>query len=171
MVILQYLSQLNSWKWPFSIKTKWNAVIDIKQPKVTASYENNTGSRKYLSPDHIVMNIRRQMHPGYIEYIRSIYGIYHSVMYINGTKCLSFALTTFSIAFQWINNFVFQFEFHWSLFLRFQLTISEHLFYLNQYWPSLLTHICGTRGRWVKTTELIKMKWNFLSVWHFVLIF
>ena len=52
----------------------------------------------------------------------------------------------------------FRFEFHWSLFVRVQLTISKHWFgqwlgaeqatshYQNQCWPSSLTHICGTRG-------------------------
>ena len=50
-----------------------------------------------------------------------------------------------------------------KLFLRCQLTISQHWFrewlgaeqatnhYLNQCWLSLLMHICGTKGRWVKT--------------------
>ena len=48
-----------------------------------------------------------------------------------------------------------------------QLTISPHWFsqwlgaeqvsshYLNQYWPCSLTHICGTRGRWVKVYYII----------------
>ena len=70
--------------------------------------------------------------------------------------------TTFSKAFSWMTSFVFRFKFHWSSFLRVKLTISQHWFrwwlgakqstshYLNQCWPSSLTHICGTRGRWVK---------------------
>ena len=71
--------------------------------------------------------------------------------------------TTFWNAFSWMKNFVFWFEFHWSLFVRVQLTIFQHWFrwwlgadqatshYPNQCWPSSLTHICGTRGRWVNT--------------------
>ena len=54
-------------------------------------------------------------------------------------------------------KYEFQLKFHWSLFLRVQLTISEPWFrqwlgaeqatshYLNQWWPSLLTHICVAR--------------------------
>ena len=54
-----------------------------------------------------------------------------------------------------------RFEFHWNVFPLVQLTISQHWFrqwlgteqttshYLNQCWHSSLTHICGTRGRWI----------------------
>ena len=54
--------------------------------------------------------------------------------------------TTFSNAFSWMKMFKFQLKFHWSLFLRFQLTIFQHWFrywlgavqatshYLNQWW-------------------------------------
>ena len=54
-------------------------------------------------------------------------------------------------------------EYHWNLFTGgVQLTICQHWFmkwlgaeqatsnYLNQSWPSSLTHTCGTRGRWIK---------------------
>ena len=53
----------------------------------------------------------------------------------------------------------FWFEFRWSLFLKVQLTISQHWFrywlgieqatshYLNQCLPSSLTYICGNNGR------------------------
>ena len=53
-------------------------------------------------------------------------------------------------------------KFDWNLFLRVQLTISQHWFrkwlcaeqatshYLKQCWPWLPTHICGTRRRWIK---------------------
>ena len=41
------------------------------------------------------------------------------------TKCLTFSQTTFSNAFSWLKNFVCQFEFHWSLFLKVRLTISQ----------------------------------------------
>ena len=54
--------------------------------------------------------------------------------------------TTSSNAFSWIKMYEFRLRFHWSLFLRFQLTISQHWFwnwlgtyqvtshYLNQWW-------------------------------------
>ena len=62
------------------------------------------------------------------------------------------------------NILYFFFKFRWSWFLRVQLTKSQHWFrkwlgadqatshYLNQWWPTSLTHICGTRGRLVKWT-------------------
>ena len=66
--------------------------------------------------------------------------------------------TIYLEAFYRMKSFVFWFEFHWSLFLSGQLTITQHWFkkwlgavqatshYMNQCWLSLLTHICGTRG-------------------------
>ena len=82
-------------------------------------------------------------------------------------KMAAISQTAFSNAFSWMKNFVFWFKFHWGLFLRVQLTISQHWFklwlgteqvpshYLGQYWPSSLTHICGTRGRWVIMVTLL----------------
>ena len=43
--------------------------------------------------------------------------------------------------------FIFWLQFHWSLFIRVQLTISQHY---PKCCPNWMTHICGTRGRWVK---------------------
>ena len=37
-------------------------------------------------------------------------------------------------------------------------------YYLNQWWPSLLTHICGTRGRWVHLSHLYMASLCVLSV-------
>ena len=61
-------------------------------------------------------------------------------------------------------KFVFWFKFHGSLFLRVQLTITKHWLKYNGLvpnrrqaitwnitWPYSLTHIYGTRGRWVNT--------------------
>ena len=42
--------------------------------------------------------------------------------------------TIFSVVFSWMKSFVFWLKFHWSLFLRAQLTITAHM--------------CGTKGRW-----------------------
>ena len=60
----------------------------------------------------------------------------------------------------------FWLKFHWSLFLRVQLTIFQHGFrkwlgtdqvtshYLNQCWYVVLKHICVTWPRWVKQTAM-----------------
>ena len=80
-------------------------------------------------------------------------------------KMAAISLTIFLNAFSWMKSLVFLFEFHRSLFLKIQLTISQHWFrkwlgaeqatslYLNQCWPD--SHICGTRGRWINVTICI----------------
>ena len=59
----------------------------------------------------------------------------------------------FASAFSWMKIFVFELKFHWSLFLRVQLTISQHWFmewlgselvsirFLNQWWPNLMNQM------------------------------
>ena len=80
--------------------------------------------------------------------------------------------TILSNAFSWMKIFEFRLKFHWSLFLRVQLTIFQHLFrywfgavqatshYLNQWWSSQLTHICVTRLQWVNNQSLISWTEN-----------
>ena len=66
--------------------------------------------------------------------------------------------TTFSKAFSWMNMIELRLKSHWNLFPGVQLTIIQVMawrrigtsHYLVQCWPSSLTSICGTRGRWVK---------------------
>ena len=77
------------------------------------------------------------------------------------TRWPLFWQTTFSNAFSWMRKHEFRLKFHWSLFLRVQLTKFQQWFrlwlgadratshYLKQCWPSSPTHICVTRGRWV----------------------
>ena len=60
-----------------------------------------------------------------------------------------------------MKSFVSWFEFHWSLSLRVQLTISQDWFrlwlgveqatshYLDQFWPKSLTYLCNARKRGV----------------------
>ena len=43
-------------------------------------------------------------------------------------KIAAISQTIFSDAFSWMKNFVFWLKFHWYLFLRIQLTISQHWF-------------------------------------------
>ena len=61
-------------------------------------------------------------------------------------KINTISQTTFSNAFYWIKIYEFRLRFHWSLLLRFKLTIFQHWFkywlgadqatshYLNQWW-------------------------------------
>ena len=89
---------------------------------------------------------------------------------------------TFS-AFSWMKMYEFRLRFHWSLFLSFKLTISQHWFrlwlgavqatshYLNQWCYDLLTHKCVTRHQWVKTKSntigsLHLMQAMKLQIWH-----
>ena len=82
-------------------------------------------------------------------------------------KMAAILQTIFSDAFLWMKSFVFWLKVHRSLFLRVQLTISQHWFsyslgaesatshYLNQWWPDSLTHVCGTRGRWKRVWDVM----------------
>ena len=81
--------------------------------------------------------------------------------------------TTCSNAFSWMKIFEFRLKFHWSLFLKVQFTIFQHWFrqwlgaeqatshYLNQWWPSSMTHICVTRPQWVKSKCFYHFHCNF----------
>ena len=78
-------------------------------------------------------------------------------------RCLN-KMTDILLSNYLIDKFIFWFEFHWRLFLKSQLTISQHWFwlrtcfvarsaptrYLNQCWPSSLTPIYVIRLWWVK---------------------
>ena len=69
--------------------------------------------------------------------------------------------TTFSNAFYWMKMYWFRLRFHWNLFPRVQLTISQHLVQIMAWRRPgdkplsesmmiiSLTHICVTRHQWV----------------------
>ena len=82
------------------------------------------------------------------------------------TKLTDIFQTTFSNAFSWMEIVVFRWKFYWNLFHGVQLTILQHWFwkwlpgagqatrhYLNQWWLSLMTHICVTRPQWINTIK------------------
>ena len=87
----------------------------------------------------------------------------HGVTHGGRDKIDAILQTTFSNAISWMKMFEFRLKFHWSLFLKVQLTIFQHWFrlwldaeqatshYLNQWWPSSTTHICVTRPQWVNS--------------------
>ena len=58
-------------------------------------------------------------------------------------KMAAISQMIFSDAFSWIWNVVFWLKFHWSLFLRAQLTVTRHC------WSDSMTQLWGTRKRWV----------------------
>ena len=114
--------------------------------------------------------------PGTSRACRDCYWHYYTdnlqITHLLLAKMAAISQTTFSKTISWMKSFIFRFEFHWSLFLRVQLTIFRHWFrwwlgadqatshYLNQCWPSSLTHIhvCCTRGRWVKPNDYHSFK-------------
>ena len=56
-------------------------------------------------------------------------GLYHWFLTHWGRDKMDFiSQTTFSSAFSWMKIFEFRLKFHWSLFLRVQLTILQHRF-------------------------------------------
>ena len=73
-------------------------------------------------------------------------------------KMAALSQTTLSTVFSWMKMLEFRLRFHWSLFIRVQLTIFQHWFrlwlgavqvtshYLNQWWSSQPTHIYSSLG-------------------------
>ena len=83
-------------------------------------------------------------------------------------KMAAFSQTIFSDAFSWMKSFVFWLKFHWSLFLRVQLTnpsigLDNGLAPKRRQaiiWTNAVLihwHICATRGGWVKSKQFA---WN-----------
>ena len=91
----------------------------------------------------------------------------YRLTHLSVDKMAAISQTTFSNAFSWM-----KIKFYRSLFIRAQLTIFQHWFrwwlganqvinhYLNQCWPSSLSHICSTRGRWVKFMSTCNICWK-----------
>ena len=52
----------------------------------------------------------------------------NSLPLLSMAKMATFSQTIFSDAFSWMNNFVLRLKFRWRLFLRVQLTITQHWF-------------------------------------------
>ena len=92
----------------------------------------------------------------------------HQLAHLSLEKMGAISQTIFSGAFSWVRDVVFSLKFHCCLFIRVQLTITQHLFrlwlgavsvtshYLNQCWSDSLTHRCGTKGRGVKAGDLLR---------------
>ena len=101
--------------------------------------------------------------------------VFHKEWFIHPPldEMAAFSPTIFPDAFYWMKGFVFSFESHWCLLLGVQLTIRQHSFrkwlgaeqatshYLNQWWLSLLKHICGSTGRWINSLWTSDASW-----WH-----
>ena len=85
--------------------------------------------------------------------------------------------TTSSSAFSWMKMFEFRLKFQWSLFLRSQLTIFQHLVQIIAWrrpgdkplsepmMVNLLTHIWVTRSQWVNTWR-IEWGWHHCIRYH-----
>ena len=86
--------------------------------------------------------------------------------------------TTFSNAFAWMKMFEYQSKFHWSLFLRVHLTISQHWFrwwlgadqatshYLDQWWLN-----CRRIYASFDLNELTYMQNIFIDWYDFIFVF
>ena len=73
----------------------------------------------------VIYNIFRFTHYGWWHYISlCLYKLTHW----GRDKMDAILQTTFSSAFSWMKMFEFRLKFHWSLFLRLQLTIFHHWF-------------------------------------------
>ena len=100
--------------------------------------------------------------------------------YCGRDKMADILKTTLSNAFHWPKMFQLWLNFHWTMFLKFQLTINQHWIrqwlgaeqatshYLKQRWPSLLTYICVTLPEWVEQSCSIVFLENSEIYLHFV---
>ena len=102
----------------------------------------------------------------------------NTLTHLHLDKIAAISQTMFWDAFSWMKSFVFRLKFHWSLFLRGQLTKTQHgldngfgvnrrqaIIRSYQCQSDSLTHICALRGRWVKVETKLKFHWNlFLRV-------
>ena len=98
---------------------------------------------------------------------------HHALTIWGRDKMAAILRTTFSNAFSWMKMYELHLRFRWSLFLSIQLTIFQHWFrwwlgtcqatchYLNQWWFSLLMHICVTGPQWVNHSAYIKFVISF----------
>ena len=104
-----------------------------------------------------------------------------TLTYWGRDKMDAISQTTFSSAFSWMKMFEFRLKFHWSLFLRVQLTIIQHWFrwwlgadqvtshYLNHWWL-VFWRIYASPGlneliqAWISIHTLNKMSWNRVSI-------
>ena len=83
---------------------------------ICKEYEmNHTGSLSYY---HISGNVQKMI-SGVVDYF---------LFQLINTLSPLFFHTTFSNAFSWMKMYQFRLRFHWNLFLRVQLTISQHWF-------------------------------------------
>ena len=96
-------------------------------------------------------------------------------------KMNAISQTTYSNAFIWMKKHEYRVKFHRRLFLRVQLIILRHWFrwwlganqaishYLNQWWPSSLTHKCGTRGDELILSFKLTTSWSHdVVIWQSV---
>ena len=83
-------------------------------------------------------------------------------------KMTAISQMIYSDASSWMKSLVFWLKFHWSLFLRVYLTITQHWLGIGDkslsepmLQPDSLTHICSTKGRWVNALRPQQNGWNF----------
>ena len=87
-------------------------------------------------------------------------------------KMVAILQTTFLNAFSWMKMYEFRLKFHWSLFIRVQLTALVQIMAWrlpgDKPWSEpmmvrLSTHICVTRPQWVTTR---RYRWQKILVWN-----
>ena len=123
-------------------------VRGIHQSPVNSPYKGPV-KRKMFPFDDVIMNL------GILSVAMWTLSVDTILTHLPLDKMAAILQTTFWNAFSWMKKFIFGFKFHWSLFLRVQLIVSELWYrqwlgaeqvtsnYLSQCWPSLWTHICG----------------------------
>ena len=90
--------------------------------------------------------------------------IHEELTHFRLDKMASISQMTFSRAFSWMESCVFLF--HWSFFSwgsNWQrVNIGSGIMAWRQMLPNSMTHICGTRGKWVNSYQYINSKQQWL---------
>ena len=120
---------MRAWRINALIMSNWYALIC--QPKQRGSYREDWYQNTCICSIDVLaiwilnnkaMNVNTNMTK--VE-SRTRTGLSHDLLtHLPLNKMAAISQTMFSDAFSWMNSFIFWLKFHWSLFLRFQLTIS-----------------------------------------------
>ena len=118
---MAYNKMFNLVKWGVELKMNWlNWSIPISSG---FQFQFNSNSKSFNSiPIQFMLN--------WIELIINSNSIHELIRALNMAAIFQ---TTFSNVFSWMKMFEFRLWFHWSLLLRFQLTINQHWFNIYSY--------------------------------------
>ena len=156
-------------QYPFSVKFTTIFIFMISQlkPHIQIFY---VGRAIYSSIDYVVNLLSNITHSCWCS-CYNIVACSHLLTHWGWDKMATIFQTTFSNAFPWMKMYDFWLKFHWSLFIRVQLTIPALVQIMTWRRPGdkplcgpmmvrLPMHICVTGPQWVNTFRPEKITKN-----------